>query len=215
MKISRFQSDYRLWFWSALALFLSSWWFPSILDKAGGTPAERVAWLMNWVSEGNTSFGHVAEVTLEQALLAAVVSSVLAWFFHCGVVLVRTRQREMFSRIFNPRRLIYLGIAAAILLGIFPPWTATSTAHIQGASLRDLQCSWGYSFILTPPKHPVETFTIDWGRLVGQWVGIASAVGCGLLYSWQEHRRRIGSPGGLPSRLPHHLTCGSASGGSG
>ncbi len=25
----------------------------------------------------------------------------------------------------------------------------------------------------------------------------------------------IGSPGGLPSRLPHHLTCGSASGGSG
>jgi hypothetical protein len=27
--------------------------------------------------------------------------------------------------------------------------------------------------------------------------------------------RIIGSPGGLPSRLPHHLTCGSASGGSG
>src|SRR5215472_971795 len=26
---------------------------------------------------------------------------------------------------------------------------------------------------------------------------------------------QIGSPGGLPSRLPHHLTCGSASGGSG
>src|SRR5262245_15164699 len=28
-------------------------------------------------------------------------------------------------------------------------------------------------------------------------------------------RLTIGSPGGLTSRLPHHLTCGSASGGSG
>ena len=190
MKISRFQSDYRLWFWSALALFLSSWWFPIVLDKAGGTPAERVAWLMNWVFEGNTSFGHVVELTIEQALFAAIVSGILAWFFQCGVVIVRTSQPEMFGRIVNQRRLLHVAIAVAILFGIFPPWTYTSTAQIPGASLRDLQCSWGYYFILTPPTHAVATFTIDWGRLVGQWIGIALALGCGLLYFWQERQRR-------------------------
>jgi hypothetical protein len=182
MKTSRFQSDCRLWFWSTLALFLSSWCFPIVLDKAGGTPAERVAWLMNWASEGNTSFGHVVALTIEQAIFAAVFSIVLAWFFQCAVVIVRTWQPNIWGHVANARRLICLGIAAAILLGVFPPWTATSTAHIPGASLQDLQCSWGYSFILTPPTHPVETFAIDWDRLVGQWVGIALAVGCSLLY---------------------------------
>jgi len=189
MKISRLQSDYRLWFWSALALFLSSWCFPIEPGKAGGTPAERVAWLMSFASEGNTSFGRVAWDTITWAILAAVISTILGCFFQYGVVVVRTRQSGKFDRTANARRLLQFGIALAVLMAVFPPWIATSTASIAGASVKDLQCSWGYSFILTPPTHPVETFTIDWGRLVGQWVGIAVAVGCGLLYFWQERRR--------------------------
>ena len=95
----------------------------------------------------------------------------------------------MFNRIANSRRLLQFGIAIAILMGIFPPWTYTSTAQIPGASLRDLQCSWGYSFILDPPKaNQVATFTIDGVRLVGQWVGVALAAGCIFLDHRQNRR---------------------------
>lgn len=193
MKISRLQTDYRLWFWSTLALFLSSWCFPIMPDKGGGTPIERVFWGVNWAFEGNMPFSGVIWGTITWAIFAAVVSSVLACFFQYGVVIVRTRQPKMFDRIANPGTLLYLGIAAAILIGMFPPWTYTSTVRIPGASLQDLRCSAGYSFVLTPPTVQAATFTIDRDRLVGQLVGVALVVMCGLLYFRQE-RRRITAP---------------------
>jgi hypothetical protein len=189
MKSSRWESDYHLWFWSALALFLSSWCFPVEPGKLSRTPVERVAWLMNSTSEGNTSFGDAAWETITWAIFAAVVSGVLAWCFQCGAVIVRIWQPEIYGRIVNPRRLLQVGMAAAIVFGIFPPWKYIWLAEIRGASLEHVVWSCRYSFILTPPAHAVETFTISWGRLVGQWIGIAFAVGCGLLYFWQGRRR--------------------------
>ncbi|HCE43908.1 MAG TPA: hypothetical protein DET40_10205 [Lentisphaeria bacterium] len=187
------RTDSRLWFWSALALFLSSWCFPVV--EAGKlpsrTPVEMVA---------NSTY--VALDTITWAIFAAVVSSVLAWCFQCGVVKVRTWQPEIYSRIVNPMRLLQVGMAAAIVFGIFPPWKYIWLAEIRGASLEHVVWSFRYSFILTPPTHAeVGTFTIGWGRLVGQWIGIALALGCGLLYFWQE-RRQTRMPSGNPAPLP-------------
>jgi len=190
MKNIRFQTDYRLWLWIALALFLASWCFPIIPDKAGGTPIERVIWLVNFAADGNTTFNHILAVVSEQTIFSMIVSILLAWPIQVAVVIVRTTKREIFDRIANPRRLLQFGIAAVVLMGIFPPWIYTSTLQIPGASLQDLQCSWGYSFILDPPTHKVATFTIDVSRLVGQWVGVALIAGCIWLY-YRPNRRLL------------------------
>jgi hypothetical protein len=47
------------------------------------------------------------------------------------------------------------------------------------------------------------------------WSPVSSALHGTAPQQRRTSRIAIGSPGGLPSRLPHHLTCGSASGGSG
>ena len=76
------------------------------------------------------------------------------------------------------RRLLQIGIAAAVLMGIFPPWTDSfqyETVHSQGAA--------GYSFILDPPKAELlHSITIDLSRLVVQWVVVVLAVGGSVLY---------------------------------
>ena len=63
-------------------------------------------------------------------------------------------------------------------MGIFPPWTDSfhyESLHSQGAA--------GYGFILDPPKtEMLHSITIDVSRLLVQWVVVALAVGCGLLY---------------------------------
>jgi hypothetical protein len=60
----------------------------------------------------------------------------------------------------------------------------------------------------------------DRPRLLLRWVadralGLRSRLPALCLWLSHYPNSPIGSPGGLPSRLPHHLTCGSASGGSG
>ena len=90
MKVTLFQTDYRLWLWSAIALFLTSWCFPIIPDKGGGTPVERVCWLVNFAADGNTTFDHILEVVSEQAVFAMIVSIFLAWPIQVAVVIVRT-----------------------------------------------------------------------------------------------------------------------------
>jgi hypothetical protein len=104
-------------------------------------------------------------------------------------------------------------MAAAIVFGIFPPWKYIWMAEIKGASLGHVIWSCSYSFILTPPTHAVVvgTFTIDWGRLVGQWIGIALALGCGLLYFRQELRRTrmpSGNPAPVLPLLVRRITVG-------
>ena len=146
--------------------------------------------MVNFAAAGNTTFDHILAVVSEQAIFSMIVSILLAWPIQVAVVVVRTTKREMFNRIANPRRLLQLGIAAAILMAIFPPWTDTYILPVPGASRQDLQCSVGYSFIFDPQK-PFDgshTITIDVSRLVGQWVGVALAAGFILLYHRQDRR---------------------------
>jgi len=78
------------------------------------------------------------------------------------------------------RRLLQVGIAVAVLMGVFPPWTDSFRnehlhLHSQGAA--------GYAFILDPPKTKMlHSITIDGTRLLVQWIVVGLAVGCGLLY---------------------------------
>jgi len=53
-----------------------------------------------------------------------------------------------------------------------------------------LQCSIGYSFILTPEK-PFDNshvIALDLSRLVGQWLGLALAMGCICFYRRPNQR---------------------------
>ena len=76
--------------------------------------------------------------------------------------------------------LLQVGIVVAVVMGIVPPWTDSRLlmdGHLamQGAA--------GYSFILNPPKTEVlHIITLDVSRLVVQWVVVALATGCGVLY---------------------------------
>jgi ABC-type Fe3+ transport system permease subunit len=102
MKNIRFQTDYRLWLWTALALFFASWFFPIIIDKAGGTPVERIRWLLNFAAYGNTTFDRILLNTFWQAVFLMVVSVFLAWFVQVAIVIARTTKTVSFNRIPNP-----------------------------------------------------------------------------------------------------------------
>jgi hypothetical protein len=99
MKNIRFQTDYRLWLWTALALFFASWFFPIIIDKAGGTPVERIRWLLNFAAYGNTTFDQILANVSEQAIFSMVISIFLAWLVQVAIVIVRTTRQEIYNRI--------------------------------------------------------------------------------------------------------------------
>ena len=67
---------------------------------------------------------------------------------------------------------ILIGIAVAVLMGLFPPWTNVfkwEEMHSEGPA--------GYSFILDPPQaQMMHTMRIDGTRLLIQWlvVGLAA-----------------------------------------
>jgi hypothetical protein len=190
VKNIRFQTDYRLWLWTAFALFFASWFFPIIIDKAGGTPVERIRWLLNFAAYGNTTFDHILAVVFEQAIFSIIVSIFFAWPFQVVLVIVRTTKPELFKRITNPRRLLQFVITVAVMMAIFPPWTDTYILPAPSPYWQDLQCSIGYSFILTPEK-PFDNshvIAMDLSRLVGQWIGLALAMGCVWFYRRPNRR---------------------------
>jgi hypothetical protein len=75
-------------------------------------------------------------------------------------------------------------------MAIFPPWTDTYTAAASSEYWQDLQCSIGYSFILTPEK-PFDNshvIAMDLSRLIGQWIGLALAMECVWFYRRPNRR---------------------------
>ena len=191
MKNYRFQTNYRLWLWTALALFFSSWFFPIIIDKAGGTPVERIRWLFNFAAYGNTTFDHIMAVIFGQAIFSIVASIFFAWMIQVAIVIARTTKPEAFNRITSNRNLFLFGIAIAILMAIFPPWTDTYISAAPSPYWQDLQCSIGYSFVLTPEK-PFDNshvIAIDFSRLVGQWIGLVLIIGC--IWFYRRPNRRL------------------------
>jgi hypothetical protein len=85
------------------------------------------------------------------------------------------------------KQVLMTGIAVAVMMGVFPPWTDTFFFDSGAQGRIQSQAPARYSFILVPPQAPEQvqmfhTFTIDIGRLFVQWVIVALAVGGGLVY---------------------------------
>ena len=80
------------------------------------------------------------------------------------------------------RNALFVGLAVTVIMGLWPPWTATietTNTHIRHDA--------GYSFIGDPPPPP-ESLTdrfrrefvsvrVDVGRLLIQWAVVAAATG--------------------------------------
>jgi len=90
------------------------------------------------------------------------------------------------------KKILVAGIAIAVLIGLFPPWTDVFAP--PGLDTK-IQKSADYTFILSPPTAPQQfdssgtidlaqfhTFAIDFSRLLVEWAVVALAVGCGLVY---------------------------------
>ena len=77
------------------------------------------------------------------------------------------------------KKLIVVGVAIIILMGLFPPWKYTfnyKTAFSEEPA--------GYGFLLSPPKKKEESVThgieLDMTRLCVQWIIVSLAAGLGV-----------------------------------
>jgi hypothetical protein len=86
------------------------------------------------------------------------------------------------------KKILVVGIAVAVLMGVFPPWTDSFLFDSGAEGKFQSQSPAGYSFIADPPHaanpqmQMLHTFTIDVSRLFVQWVVVVLAVGGGLVY---------------------------------
>ena len=85
------------------------------------------------------------------------------------------------------KKILVVGVAVAVLMGVFPPWTDSFLLDSGEQGKIQSQSAAGYSLILDPPQAQpgmqlLHTFTIDISRLFVQWVVVAMAVGGGLVY---------------------------------
>lgn len=77
------------------------------------------------------------------------------------------------------KKIIIIGVAVVILMGLFPPWTYTfkyKTAYSNEPA--------GYGFILAPPKKKTQAMAhgieLDIARLSVQWIIVLMATGLGV-----------------------------------
>jgi hypothetical protein len=102
MKLTRFQTDQRLWMRIALALFVASWLFLRAGIKS--TTYVPVVLLWEWIvaifraDPAREIFGVGATLFLF-GCISAITSIFVAWFLHCAVVVVRTKKRERKNRV--------------------------------------------------------------------------------------------------------------------
>ena len=83
------------------------------------------------------------------------------------------------------RRIILVGIAVIVFMGIYPPWTFTfkgNTTYSEEPA--------GYGLIVSPPDKKQDSFyhgiKIDTSRLLIQWAVVGAAIGMGLLMIGRE-----------------------------
>ena len=92
MKITRFETDRRLWFWIALALFFTCWFIPFFDVKDWHASAFGI-----WVEvlgdafRGELSFFWAIGPFFLYACCFAVPSIIFAWVIQCIVVIVKTK----------------------------------------------------------------------------------------------------------------------------
>jgi hypothetical protein len=98
MKITRFQTDHRLWLLIALALLLVSWCFPIMPVKGDWMRPVVFLWgllaaIFHSDLSGRELFG-VSAVMILFACLSAIVSIVVAWFIQCAIVIARAKKHD-------------------------------------------------------------------------------------------------------------------------
>lgn len=86
------------------------------------------------------------------------------------------------------RTILIVGIVVMILMGLFPPWTATYNYKSQHS-----QHPRGYAFIATPPHftlYPIGSsgIVLDISRLSLQWIVVLLATGLGVFLSGRSNR---------------------------
>src|SRR5215469_8657644 len=92
MKLTRYQTDNRIWLWMALSLFLVSWCFP-LPDSA-----PPFVWLWGIIAAAFHSdlsfpaFFGVSAVLIGFACISTLVSMTIAWLIQCVVVIVRSKK---------------------------------------------------------------------------------------------------------------------------
>jgi hypothetical protein len=72
--------------------------------------------------------------------------------------------------------ILWIGIIAFVLMGIFPPWMITGNEQVC--------LSMGYSFILNPPN---KVCRMDASHLCIQWVMVA-VITAGLVITFKDKR---------------------------
>ena len=94
---------------------------------------------------------------------------------------------------------LWIGIAAIVIMGIFPPWTLqlTSTSiltlSVDQKQWLAGQKSSAYKFLLTPPQLMKSAkigvpFQIDVPKLGIQWAVVA-VITCGLLVTFKDKKK--------------------------
>jgi hypothetical protein len=100
MKLSRFQTDRRLWFRISLVFFLVSWFLPILsIAKDGGSGCPAILILVWWIV-GVLQPDVTSELVRSGAMLlgafgcvSVILSCTAAWFLHCAIIIVRTKRR--------------------------------------------------------------------------------------------------------------------------
>jgi hypothetical protein len=98
MKITKFQTDKRLWFWMSLSLFVGCWIFLHFSIKGENETPVRLLW--EWLvsfCRGELSLIEASGRCLllgSFAFWCGLVCTVSGWLVQCAVVVVRTKMRE-------------------------------------------------------------------------------------------------------------------------
>jgi len=101
MKLTRFETDWRVWLRIGVILFLVSWFLPIIgVGKSGDPGCPAILLLFTFFSARFESDATMEVVTFFGmafalfGILSAIISFTIAWFLHCAVVIVRNRRER-------------------------------------------------------------------------------------------------------------------------
>ena len=97
MKMTRFQTDRRLWIFIAVAFFVTFWCIPWMDVKGSCSPFDILHELVSDLVHGSLPFDNLMSGFGGLAVLAVILcipSVVLAWVIQCVVVIIRTKLRD-------------------------------------------------------------------------------------------------------------------------
>ena len=95
MKLTRYQTDNRLWLRIALVLFLLSWWFP-FFDIGPARPIGLLWYIVTSPVRSEFSIGELFGVVqlVFFSCVFGIPAIAAAWLIQCAVVIVKTKSRR-------------------------------------------------------------------------------------------------------------------------